>query len=89
MPSHNHSLVPVTLTVPVSVEDADQDEAEGKFLANGTFYHNAGGGTYGSGPLALTGQMGLNGGGQSVNNMQPYLAMGWHIALFGTYPSRS
>ncbi len=30
-----------------------------------------------------------NGGGQSVNNMQPYTAVNYIIALQGTFPSRS
>jgi microcystin-dependent protein len=29
------------------------------------------------------------GGGQSVNNMQPYLVVNWCIALVGIFPSRS
>jgi microcystin-dependent protein len=89
LPSHNHSLTPVKVTVPVSVEDADQDEAEGKFLANGTFYHNAGGGTYGTGPLPLSGEMGHTGNSQAINNMQPFLVVNICIATTGLFPSRS
>lgn len=89
LPPHNHSLAPVTVSVPVSTEDADQDEAVGKFLANGTFYHNVGDGSYGNGAIPLTGEMVRTGNSQEVNNMQPYLVMHWCIALQGTYPSRS
>lgn len=33
--------------------------------------------------------VGNNGGGQPVNNMQPYTAVNYIIALVGTFPSRS
>jgi microcystin-dependent protein len=90
IPSHNHQLGPSsTVSVPVSGEDADQDEAAGKYLANGTFYHNAADGVYGSGPIATSGVTNNTGNNQQVNNMQPYLVMQWCIALEGTYPSRS
>ena len=89
MPAHTHSLAPVTVSVPVSVEDADQDEAAGKFLANGSFYHNEGDGVYGTGPLPLTGAMGNAGSSQAVNNMQPFLVVNICIALTGIFPSRS
>ena len=41
-----------------------------------------------SGPVA-TADIGLTGGGQSHENMPPYLTMNYIIALYGTYPSRS
>lgn len=37
----------------------------------------------------LDGAIGSTGGGQSHNNMQPFLAMYFIIALVGTYPSES
>ncbi len=90
LPSHNHQLGPSsTVAVPVSGEDADQDEAAGKFLANGTFYHNAPGGVYGSGPIAASGTTNNTGSNAPVNNMEPYLVMQWCIALVGVYPSRN
>lgn len=89
MPNHGHSLVTSSLTVPVSSEDADQDEASGHFLANGTFYHNAADATYGNGPINLSGVTGNNGGNQPINNIMPYQCVNYIIALEGTFPSRS
>jgi len=88
MPSHNHTFSG-TVTVPVSAEDADQDEAAGKYLANGTFYHNAADASYGAGPIAVAGTVGNAGGGTPVNNIQPSLGMHYCIALQGIFPSRS
>ncbi len=89
IPSHNHSLAPGTLSIPVSGEDANQDEANGQYLANGSFYHNAPDGTYGSGPLPLSGTTQNTGNNNSINNIQPYLTVNYLIALVGTFPSRN
>lgn len=35
------------------------------------------------------GTIGNNGGGQSHNNMQPFVTMNWIICMQGTFPSRS
>lgn len=90
LPSHNHTLgAAATVSIPVSEEDADQDEASGKFLANGTFYHDQPGGVYGSGPIPLSGSTNNAGSSQSINNMQPYLVVNICIALTGIFPSRN
>lgn len=89
LPPHGHGLTTGSVAIPVSQEDADQDEVDGNFLANGTFYHNNGDGTYGNGPVALAGTSANTGGGASINNMQPYQTINYVIALFGIYPSRS
>jgi microcystin-dependent protein len=89
LPNHAHSLAGGTVTIPVSEEDADQGEAAGKYLANGTFYHNVGDGAYGPGPIPLSGNTAAAGGNQQVNNMPPYQVVNYIIALQGIYPSRS
>ncbi len=89
LPSHNHGLASGTVSIPVSGEDANQDEANGQYLANGTFYHNSPDGTYGGGPINLSGNTANQGGSQAVNNMQPYLALNYIIALVGIFPSRN
>lgn len=89
LPAHSHDLSGVKVNVPVSGEDANQDEAAGKYLANGTFYHAQPDGSYGSGPLPLTGAMGNTGGNQPVNNMPPYTVISYIIALQGIFPSRN
>lgn len=88
MPSHDHGFSG-SVSIPVSQEDADQDEAAGHFLANGSFYHNQGDGTYGTGPVAVAGTVANNGGNQSVNNIQPSLGLNYCIALTGIFPSRN
>lgn len=82
IPSHNHAV-----SIPVSEDDADQGEAAGKFLANGTFYHNDIGDNvhYGNGPIATS----FTGAGNPVTNMQPTLCLHYIIALVGVFPSRS
>jgi microcystin-dependent protein len=90
LPSHNHALgAGSSVSIPVSGEDADQDEAAGKFLANGTFYHNQADGVYGNGPIPLSGTTLNQGGQQAFNNMQPYLVVNICIALVGLFPSRN
>lgn len=90
LPSHNHSLgAQANVSIPVSEEDANQDEAAGNYLANGTFYHAGAGGQYGGGPVQLSGSTDNAGGQQPFNNMQPFLAINFCIALQGLFPSRS
>lgn len=89
LPPHNHGLATGSVTIPVSTEDADQDEANGHFLANGQFYHAAADGTYGNGAVPLAGNTANTGSGQEVNNMQPYLVCNYVIVLEGIFPSRS
>ncbi|MEM9931575.1 MAG: phage tail protein, partial [Bacteroidota bacterium] len=67
----------------------DQDEAEGHFLANGTFYHNAADAVYGTGPIPLTGNTANVGNSQAINNIQPYQCVNYIIALIGVFPSRN
>jgi microcystin-dependent protein len=89
LPSHIHGLSQSKVNIPVSTEDADQDEANGKFLANGSFYHNSPGGTYGNGPIPISGSTDAAGNNLPVNNIQPSLGMNYCIAMQGTFPSRS
>lgn len=89
LPAHGHSLATGSVTVPVSTEDADQDEADGKYLANGSFYHNNPDGAYGPGAIPLAGSSANVGNNQPVNNMPPYQVINYIIALQGTFPSRN
>ena len=75
MPSHNHGV-----TVPISTAGADETEAG--FIGAGNFYREDNNANYG-----ITES--ITGGNQSVNNMQPFLAIYYIIALVGTYPSRN
>lgn len=77
IPNHTHQLVGTE-------EDIDASSPAGNYLATGNDLYSA---TDGS---TLAGaSVGNAGGGQAHNNMQPYLALNFIIALIGTYPSRS
>jgi len=43
----------------------------------------------GNNPVVMNQAVGLNGGGQAHNNMQPYLAMNFCIAIQGLFPPRN
>ena len=70
----------------VSGENGEEANANGQVIANqtGGFNEDATSGQ------ALGGVNESNvGGGQSVNNIQPYQCVNFIIALEGTYPSRN
>jgi microcystin-dependent protein len=78
MPSHTH-------TIRASADAATGQDPTNRVLArSGQIY---------SGPTNLvdmvSGTMTNNGGGQAHNNMQPYLNLGFIVALQGLYPLRS
>ena len=78
MPSHNHML-------RASEEDGAQASHGDDTLPGGgnDMYHGA------SNLAAMAGaSLPSAGGGQSHNNMQPYLTLNYIIALQGLYPSR-
>jgi microcystin-dependent protein len=76
-PSHTHTMVG-------NDEDPDQTSPVGGFLAAGTnMYHTTADTTLASSTLPSAFSAGAH------NNMQPYLAINFIIALQGTYPSRS
>ncbi len=76
MPGHTHQLVGTE-------EDIDGTSPVGSYLATGNDLYSA---TDGS---TLAGAALPNvGGTQAHNNMQPYLALNFIIALTGLYPSR-
>ncbi|MEM9260551.1 MAG: tail fiber protein, partial [Bacteroidota bacterium] len=89
LPAHNHGLTQARVSVPVSSDDANQDENEGNFLANGRFYHNVPDAVYGNGPIPVTGNTDNTGSGQSINNMQPFQVVNYVIVLQGLFPSRN
>jgi microcystin-dependent protein len=77
IPSHSHPLVGTQ-------EDVDASSPVGNYLATGNdLYSTSNGATLAGSSLPNTG------GSQAHNNMQPYLALNFIIALVGVYPSRS
>lgn len=79
LPSHAHTL-------QGSGQDATATDPSGNLPA--VSREDTYTGATGTAPL-LDGAIGSTGGGQSHNNMQPFLAMYFIIALVGTYPSES
>ncbi len=81
LPSHNHGVA-----VDVSGTNGEEAGANGNVLASLTNAYNEDA-TSGQ---TLGGVKESNvGGGQSVNNMEPFLCVNYIIALQGTYPSRN
>jgi microcystin-dependent protein len=91
VPPHNHSL-------PASTQDGTTLNPTGAVIAQGPsegghgtgvrpYYYTAPGGARIPLPAATCSPAG-GGGGQGHNNLQPYLAMAWCIAVNGIFPSR-
>jgi len=101
MPSHTHTQAPASTVIGAvqiasNTEPATTNEAAGAVLgaATSNVYNNeaaeAGENLAGvSATFAPNIQMLNTGGNQAHNNMQPYLAVYYIIALQGTFPSRS
>jgi microcystin-dependent protein len=71
--------------VQVNTSDAGESNPNNQFLGAGAVYAEEATSGAKLGGVAL----GNTGNGQAVNNMAPYLAIHYIIALQGTYPSRS
>jgi microcystin-dependent protein len=87
LPSHSHNSI---VNIPISGDDATTDEGGGLLsTTDGAKVYGgaAGGSNYNGGNTQVT--VGNTGGSQAIDNMQPYLAVNYIIALFGVYPSRS
>ncbi|MEM7049394.1 MAG: tail fiber protein [Acidobacteriota bacterium] len=80
MPQHDHVL-------QVTNNNGTTDQPNGRVLARAvgaTIY-----GEFGSQVAMATGTVANVGGGQAHDNMQPYLAVNFVIALQGLFPSRN
>jgi microcystin-dependent protein len=89
LPSHNHTA---TSTTSVQVGDNNnEDEPEGNFLGTGQFYSStaAAGAKLNDSAVTTATTIGMNGGQQSYNNLQPFLCVHYIIALQGVFPSRN
>jgi microcystin-dependent protein len=89
MPSHNH---PATATAQIAVSTAAGEESTsaGQIISNhaSAFNEDATAGQF-LGGASATATVGNNGGNQSHDNMQPWLALNYEICLFGIFPSRN
>jgi len=79
MPAHGH-------TVAASNNDAVGDDPDGNILARPGANEYA---AFSSGQNMGAAMVANAGGGQAHNNMQPYLAVNFCIALQGLFPSRN
>ena len=77
IPSHRHALL-------ASSESADSNKPEDNELGASQIYHSP---TTDS-TLAAS-SIGLTGGGQPHENMEPFLVINYSIALTGVFPSRN
>lgn len=84
MPAHNHSA---TATNPVYNDEANTDDPTGKYpaVSGENMYSDQ---TSGDGALPVI-TVNSAGGGQAVNNMQPYATVNYIICLQGIFPSRN
>ena len=81
LPAHSHTVVSVAKAIEAT---ADRANASGNILAPTADASYATGASNASmSPTASTG------GGQAHNNMQPYLALSFIIAIQGIYPARN
>lgn len=92
MPSHTHTL---TKDAKLRVRNATgtENEAAGNYLANspseGIYSPGPPDNEMAAGVVNLTATLGNTGGSQAHNNMPPFLAVNFIIALEGTFPSRN
>lgn len=78
LPEHSHVVQATTAAAAAPVPN-------GALLATGPELYSGGSGT-----VQLAGDMlGMTGGGQAHQNMQPYLTINFCIALQGIFPSRT
>ncbi|WP_299658224.1 phage tail protein [uncultured Tateyamaria sp.] len=83
MPAHSH-----TASLRAEITPADQSNATDNMLGSGQFYAAPSpvpDRTLSSDAIAVSN----TGGGQAVDNMQPFLVLNYQIALVGIFPSRS
>lgn len=84
LPSHSH-----TGTVIASTQEGDRNDPAGAYPARPEDPTQPYGGAGGTQMAAGGVQIDSAGGGQAVNNMPPFLAVNFVIALTGIFPSRS
>ena len=82
LPAHSH-----TAQINASTDGGEDTNPTGNFLGESTddLYTSAGGAAMGNGSVTV----GNTGNNQPVNNMSPFIAMNYIIALQGIFPSRS
>ncbi|MEQ8910250.1 MAG: tail fiber protein [Vicingaceae bacterium] len=90
MPSHNH-MASGTFSLNAARNPQDSSNPSGNSLGAANIYDSNVAPSVSLKEGSITGTINVlnNGGGQPINNMQPYLACNYIIALYGIFPSRS
>lgn len=83
MPAHNHTAV---MTTRGNNGAASDTSPAGNYWADGS-YNSAS--NVSMNPAAVQATIGISGGSQPHNNIQPYLAINFLIATQGIFPSRN
>jgi len=86
MPSHSHTG---TLTVGVSSNPANSDEADTNVLAQGSIQSFKTGAALNGAMAGTTATLANTGSSQAFNLRQPYLGINFIICLSGIFPSRN
>jgi microcystin-dependent protein len=90
MPAHTHTLSgAVSMQANNDTAGLTDDATNKRLGASGNIFTAANGDLVNMAPLASTLAVGVAGGSQPFNNMQPYLGMNHIICLEGIYPSRN
>ena len=98
LPSHTHTLTTDTTVtkayIQVSDATADENSPDGNYLTEVSsvqlYQGNLAANQFLGGSMsAASGQTGMTGAQQPINNRQPYLTVHYIIALFGIFPSRT
>ena len=84
MPAHNHTFAPPCSNVAGGVADPTNNYPAGQDVNTGPFNYNST--TTGAEAAGLTG---VQGGGQPLPTMPPFLCVNFIIALEGIFPSRN
>ena len=84
LPPHSHTA---TASVKAGDQPANDTVPSGNYLADGNQYSGSHNTTMKSDMVAVT--VASTGSGTPFNNMQPFLAVNYIIALFGVFPSRN
>lgn len=88
LPQHNHTITG-GVTPQAATDGALVTDPTGKYTGPGAFYSTAGD-NVSMAQIPATGlTVGIAGGSQPFNNMQPYLGMNYIICSEGIYPSRN
>ncbi len=88
MPSHNHSG-PGQLSFQANADGGLNSDPNNRYLGPANIYTNDAGDLVNLHSTNANITTANNGGGQQMNNMQPYLGMYHCIALTGIFPSRN